>query len=155
MIENQKLSKNFTLAELVKSQTAARRGIDNWPTDQLVVDNLRAVVENVVQPARDHYGVPIVPNSGYRSLELNRAIGSRDTSQHVRGQAVDFEIPGVSNYDLANWIRNNCEFDQLILEFYTPGQPTSGWVHCSYNTQGNRGQVLTINRDGVFHDLVA
>ena len=81
---------------------------------------------------REHYGIPFAPNSGFRCLDLNRAIGSSDKSQHVTGQAVDFEIPGVDNKDVALWVMDNCDFDQLILEFYKEGEPTSGWVHCSY-----------------------
>lgn len=155
MIQNQQLSKNFSLKELVKSSTATRLGIDNWPTDQQVVDNLIAVMDNIVQPVRDYYGVPFGPNSGYRCLLLNRALKSKDTSQHVLGQAVDIEVPGISNYNLAEWIVDNCEFDQVLLEFYYPGQPTSGWVHVSYvDLSTNRKQVLTINKNGTFTGLL-
>lgn len=150
-----RLSKNFTLAELAKSSTADRLGIDNWPTDQTVIDNLEKVAENILQPVRDYYGIPFSPSSGYRSLPLNRALRSKDTSQHVRGQAADFELPGISNYDLADWIQNNLDFDQLILEFYIPGNPSSGWVHCSYvDPSSNRNQILTINKNGVYQGLL-
>jgi len=137
-----KLSRNFYLHELVKSQTALRHGIDNTPPDE-VIEKLRDVATHILQPARDHFNVAIVPNSGYRCLELNRALGSKDTSQHIKGEAVDFEVPGVTNYDLARWIRDTLEFDQCILECYTPGQPHSGWVHCSYVKGENRGNLLT------------
>lgn len=152
---NIQLSNNFWLSELVKSSTADRLGIDNWPTDQVVIDTLKITVNAVLQPVRDHYGIPITPNSGYRCLTLNRKLKSKDTSQHVLGQAVDMEIPGVGNYDLATWIMNNLSFDQLILEFYYPGQPTSGWVHISYVSEDrNRNQILTINKNGVFTGLL-
>ena len=86
-------------------------------------------------------------NSGYRSEALCEAIGSKKTSQHAQGQAADFEVPNVSNYDLAYWIEQNLDFDQLILECYKAGEPTSGWVHCSFRSDGeNRKEVLTYQR---------
>ena len=126
------LSKHFSLAELTKSSTATRRGIDNDP-DSTARENLIGLCSEVLEPVREHYGVPFVPNSGFRCLELNRAIGSSDSSQHVTGNAVDFEVPGVDNKEVALWVKENCDFDQLILEFYKDGEPTSGWVHCSYD----------------------
>ena len=126
------LSKHFSLAELTKSSTATRRGLDNDP-DSTARENLIVLCSEVLEPVREHYGVPFVPNSGFRCLELNRAIGSSDRSQHVTGNAVDFEVPGVDNKEVALWVKENCDFDQLILEFYKDGEPTSGWVHCSYD----------------------
>ena len=126
------LSKHFSLAELTKSSTATRRGIDNDP-DSTARENLIVLCSEVLEPVREHYGVPFVPNSGFRCLELNRAIGSSDRSQHVTGNAVVFEVPGVDNKEVALWVKENCDFDQLILEFYKDGEPTSGWVHCSYD----------------------
>jgi hypothetical protein len=137
-----KLSKNFTLAEFTKSQTAERRGIDNTPTDEHLV-RARLLFENVVQKVRDHFG-PTVINSGYRGAELNAAVGGSDRSQHCKGQAADIEVPGVPNYDLAEWIKDNCDFDQLILEGYKEGIPDSGWVHVSYvGPDENRKSILT------------
>lgn len=153
------LSKNFWLSELVKSSTADRLDIDNWPTDQYVIDNLKQVAINILQPVRDHFGVPIQPNSGFRCLELNRAVGSKDSSQHRHGQAVDFEVPGLSTYDLAMWIKENLIYDQLILEMYNPNEGiNSGWVHCSYvSDDDNRFSTLTIFKraagGGVFNGL--
>jgi len=126
-----KLSKHFSLSELTKSSTAERKGIANEP-DEDAVENLLVLCSEILEPVREHYGIPFAPNSGFRCLDLNRAIGSSDKSQHVTGQAVDFEIPGVDNKDVALWVMDNCDFDQLILEFYKEGEPTSGWVHCSY-----------------------
>jgi len=101
------------------------------------------VCDNILEPVRQHFGVPMVPSSGYRCLELNRAIGSGDTSQHVKGQAVDFEIPGLANQVLANWIMENVDYDQLILEFYRQEDPNSGWIHCSYgNKEEHRKEAL-------------
>ena len=137
------LTENFSLAELTRSSTADRLGIDNTPSDEQI-RNLRAVCEHVLQPIRDSFKKPVNVSSGLRVLELNRAIGSSDTSQHVKGQAVDFEIWGVSNHTLAKWVVDNLVFDQLILEFYVKGVPNSGWVHCSYTTEENRKKVGTI-----------
>ena len=140
-----RLSENFTLQEFTKSQTAERRGIDNTPVEGHL-ENAKALFENVVQPVRDNFGVTVI-NSGYRSGDLNYAIGGSNTSQHCKGQAVDIECPGTPNYDVAKWIEENLEFDQLILEFYTPGIPDSGWVHVSYKTEDNRKGVLTAMKE--------
>jgi hypothetical protein len=140
-----KLSKNFSLAEFTKSQTAERKGIDNTPQGEHM-DAAVALFENVVQPVRDHFG-PTVINSGYRSPELNDAVGGSSKSQHCKGEAADIEVPGVANPELAQWIHDNLDFDQLILEFVTPGIPDSGWVHVSYKADGdNRKSVLTAKR---------
>ena len=116
-----KLSKNFTLNEMIKSTVALRKNIDNTPS-QIHVENLRKVVTHILQPIRDRFDKPVVVSSGYRSIALCEAIGSSKFSQHALGQAVDFEILGVDNYELANWICANLEYDQLILEYYKLGQ---------------------------------
>ena len=126
------LSKHFSLSELTKSDTAIRKGIDNTPNDQ-EVENLILLCNEILEPVREHYGIPFAPNSRFRCLDLNRAIGSSDKSQHVSGKAVDFEISGLDNKEVALWVMENCDFDQLILEFYKEGEPSSGWVHCSYD----------------------
>lgn len=143
-----RLSPNFTLDEFLKSQTAVRLGVNMDPPPH-VVEALRTLCVEVLQPVRDHFGRVSV-SSGWRPLRVNRAIGSSDGSQHVKGEAADFEVPGVSNPEVCKWISENLTFDQLILEFYTPGQPNSGWVHVSY-TKGrkNRKHVLTIARKRV------
>ena len=130
------LSDHFTLSELTKSSTAERLGIANEP-GSTEVENLIMVCDQILEPVRNHYGIAFAPNSGFRCLELNRAIGSSDKSQHVTGQAVDFEVPGIDNKDVALWVVDNCQFDQLILEFYKEGEPSSGWVHCSYTIDGD------------------
>ena len=135
------LSKNFSLAELTKSQTAERKGIPNTPTADHIY-NLTALCENILQPIRNEFGSFIV-SSGYRSPELCEAIGSKATSQHAKGEAADFEVAGVSNYKLASWIEENLPFDQLILECFQGGN--SGWIHCSYIPDG-RKETLTFNR---------
>ena len=141
------LSKNFTLTEFTKSQTALRLRIDNTPSEEHLAA-AKLLFENVVQPVRDHFG-PTVINSGYRGPALNSAIGGASASQHCRGEAVDIECPGVPNHEVAEWIESNLEYDQLILEFYTQGIPDSGWVHVSYIPEGNRKQSLTaVKQDG-------
>ena len=120
-----KLSENFTLEELCKSSTATRLGINNIPEEDEIIENLKYVAENILQPIREKFGVPFTPNSGYRSSELNKAIGSSDKSQHRKGEAVDIEVPTLDNSVLAHWIAVNLEFDQLILEYYKIGEPKS------------------------------
>ena len=141
-----KLSENFSLNELTKSQTATRKGIDNIPNDN-EKENLKSLSISILQKIRDHYGKPVRVTSGYRSPELCVAIGSSVKSQHAKGEAADFEITGVDNFDLAIWISKNLDFDQLISEFYTNQHPDSGWVHCSYKSEGNRKQCLTAYKE--------
>ena len=137
------LSKHFSLEEMTKSQTASRKGIDNTPTQE-VVENLKLLCENVLEYIRVRFGKPITVNSGYRGPALNKAIGGAKNSQHMTGQAADIEIIGVDNKVLFNWIKDNVEFDQLILEYYKEGVPDSGWVHVSWNKAGNRRHTLQI-----------
>ncbi len=138
------LSEHFTLRELVKSQTAARMGIDNTP-DSFALAYLDRLCRDILEPVREHYGVAFSPSSGYRSPELCEAIGSSRKSQHAKGQAADFEVPGIDNLVLAEWVKENLKFDQLILECYMPGNPNSGWVHCSI-ADTLRGETLTYTK---------
>lgn len=140
------ISPHFHLSEFTTSQTADRRGIDNTPPDWAIV-NLTRLCDNVLEPVRRHFGRPVVISSGWRSRAVNAAVGGVASSQHCKGEAADFEVPGVSNVKVAQWIRSAVAFDQLILEFYRPGEPNSGWVHCSYAT-GNRYSVMTAARVG-------
>ena len=134
------LSKNFTLTELTKTQV---RNKDNTPT-ATEVQNLKALVDNVLQPIRDKFGAVTV-NSGFRSVAVNKAVGGSATSDHCKGFAADIEVSGVPNRELAEWIRVNLKFTQLILEF--PGaEPNEGWVHVSYNPANLKQQVLTAKR---------
>jgi uncharacterized protein YcbK (DUF882 family) len=139
------LTKNFTLAEMTKSETALRHGIDNTPGEQEICA-LKVLAENVLQPIRDHFQKGVKVNSAYRSPEVNQKVGGSRTSDHCRGQAADIEIPGVANAELAQWIVDNLEFRQVILEFYTQGIPDSGWVHVSYVPEDNKKQVLTATK---------
>ena len=140
-----KLTQNFSLEELTKSETALRFGMDNTPNDEQLA-NMVALCECVLQPIRDHFGKGVKVNSGFRDPEVNAKVGGSKTSDHCKGMAADIEIPGVANAELAQWIVDNLEFRQVILEFYTPGIPDSGWVHVSYNPGDNKKQVLTATK---------
>ena len=137
-----KLSENFSLAEMTKSQTALRKGIDNIP-DQTSIDNMAKLCTEILQPVRDHYGIPFTPSPGDRRPELCIAGGSNIKSHPAKGQAADFEVPGISNMELAEFIIETLPFDQLILECFTGGN--TGWVHCSY-VHEPRKEVLTYDR---------
>lgn len=137
-----KLTPNFTLSEMTKSDTALRLDMDNTP-NAVQMENLKTLCEKVLQPVRDHFGKGVKVNSGFRHPQVNAAVGGSKTSDHCKGMAADIEIPGVANGDLAQWIVDNLEFRQVILEFYTPGVPDSGWVHVSFNSEDNKKQVLT------------
>ena len=141
-----KLSPNFSLAEMIKSDTALRLDMENEPDDDHI-SNMQALAENVLQKVRDHFGKGVKVNSGFRHPDVNAKVGGSKTSDHCKGMAADIEIPGIANADLAEWIVDNCEFRQVILEFYTPGIPDSGWVHVSYNPDDNKKQVLTAMKE--------
>lgn len=142
-----KLSYNFTLAELTKSEVAIRRAIDNTPT-LAIIDNLQALVDNILQPIRNALG-PVIVTSGYRSPAVNVAVGGSPTSDHCLGMAADIEIVGLDNKVLAQYVRNNFKFTQLILEFYQDGIPSSGWVHVSYDPKDLKCEVLrAVKKDG-------
>ena len=139
------LSKHFTLKEMTKSMTAQRKGIDNTP-GSAEIKNLSDLCYEVLEPLRAHFDKPVTITSGYRSEALCEAIGSKKTSQHAKGQAVDLEIFGVPNIKTAYWLQNNVDFDQLIMEYYDKDDPAGGWVHISYHeSDSNRKQVLTFD----------
>jgi hypothetical protein len=138
-----KLSENLTLNEVIKSNTATRRRINNEPTAEHLA-NLKVLAKVIFQPLRDALG-PISVSSGYRSYKLNKAIKGSKTSQHCKGEALDldndFKKDRVSNRSIFFYIKNNLDFDQLIWEFGTEESPD--WVHVSFNTTGkNRGEIL-------------
>lgn len=142
-----KLSKNFSLKEMTTSSTATRLRIPNEPQPEHLI-NLAVLVHKILQPVRDKFGVVTV-NSGYRSSQLNKAVGGSQTSQHCNGEAADIECYAIPNKQLAEWIRDNCDFDQIILEFYDPVDPQSGWVHVSNKLDGsNRKACLSAVREG-------
>ena len=139
------LTRNFTLSELTKSDTAIRKGINNNPNSGQI-EKLKALCENILQPVRDHFG-RVKITSGFRSEDLCLAIGSSRNSQHAKAEAADFECVGVDNAEVADWIKMNLETDQLILEFYTPGEPNSGWIHASYIPYQPRRQFMHAYRE--------
>ena len=135
-----KLSKNLSLSEVIKSNTAIKNGIDNSPT-LVHLKNLEILAEKIFQPIREHFGVPIGISSGYRSKALNEAIpGSSKTSQHCKGEALDLDADmfgGVTNKEIFDFIVDNLDFDQVINEF------NYSWIHVSYNKKkNNRRQIL-------------
>lgn len=148
------LSQHFTLRELTRSQTAARRGIDNRPGAG-EIGNLGRLCADILEPVRTRFGVPYSPTSGYRCARLNRLIGGAAGSQHLNGEAVDFKVPTVPNLVLARWIAQTLNFDQLILEFPVADDPDTGWVHCSLTGRDNRKEVLTRTRGGYAKGLAA
>ena len=143
-----KLTEHFTLEEMTASPTAKKLGLSNTPTAEHI-ENMRYCCEKILEPVRNHFGKAVSINSSYRSPAVNTAVGGSKTSQHVNGQAIDFEINGISNKIVADWIADNLEFDQVILEFYVEGDKNSGWVHASIKKEGgNRKQKLLAKKDG-------
>jgi hypothetical protein len=142
------LSKNLALAEVMRSETAKRKGISNMPTPEHI-ENFKLLAEKVFQPIREHFGIPIILSSGYRSKELNTAVGGALSSQHCTGEAIDIDMDGttVKNADVFNFIKDNLNFDQLIWEFGTNDNPD--WVHVSYESTGKqRKQILKAVKSG-------
>ena len=143
-----KLTANISLDELIKSQVAERKGINNNPSP-MQIENLKALAVNILQPIRSQFDRPLIISSGFRCAQLCLEIGSSINSEHCadnKSAAADFEIPGIDNKELAEWIKSNLEYNQLILEFYREGEPSSGWVHCSYSTDLNKKQSLIAYR---------
>jgi hypothetical protein len=144
------LSKHLSLAEVTRSETAKRKGVSNMPTPEHL-ENFKLLAEKVFEPIREHFKVPIHISSGYRSKELNKAIGGSLTSQHCTGEAIDIDMDGsasgITNKQVFDYIKNNLSFDQLIFEFGTSANPD--WVHVSYESTGKqRKQVLKAIKQG-------
>lgn len=137
------LSKNLSLAEMIRSESAKRAGINNMPTKEHL-ESMKILAEKIFQPIRDHFKVPIHISSGYRSRALNASIkGASKNSQHALGQALDLDMDGteITNKQVFDYIKDNLEFDQLIWEFGTDNNPA--WVHVSFNSKGRqRKQIL-------------
>lgn len=145
-----KITDHFTMREVTESYTATRLGIDNSLPSELL-PNVIKVAEKILEPTRLYFSRPIKVSSWYRSVELNKTIGGSAKSDHCKGCAVDFEIAGLPNKQLAIFIRDNLEFRQLILEFYDPKKPNSGWVHCSYVEGDNKKEVLRTQDGKTYH----
>jgi hypothetical protein len=143
-----KLTEHFTIEELTASDTANKLHIINTPTPEHI-ENMRYCCEKILEPVRKYFNKQVTVNSSYRCPELNKAVGGANGSQHVNGQAIDFEIMGVSNRVVADYVAENMEYDQVILEFFTDGQINSGWVHASIKKEGgNRRNKLIAIKDG-------
>jgi zinc D-Ala-D-Ala carboxypeptidase len=138
-----KLSPNFTLAELTHSETAERLGLDNTPDEKVKANLVR--LARMLEEVRRVLGRPIMVNSAYRSPAVNKAIGSKSTSQHCVGCAADIRVPGLTPNDIVKEIiKTNIEYDQLIREF-------DSWVHISIPNKfadKPRRQVLIIDKSG-------
>ena len=136
-----KLSKNFSLEEMCRSNTASVRGLPNVPNAEQV-KNLQQLCENVLQPLRNHLGKPVVINSGFRSQAVNMAVGGAKNSQHTKGEAADIKCKDYPYAkEIYTWIMDNLKFDQVILE----RKGKAVWVHVSFRTNGkNRQQALTM-----------
>ena len=136
------ISKYITYQEAVTSQTAIRKGIDNTPNSNALI-NMQLLGIRVFDIVREHFKKPIRVSSFYRSLLLNNAVGGSRTSQHVTGEAIDIQATkGFTNAQIFNFIKDNLEFDQLIWEYGTKENPA--WVHVSYRKSGNRKQILYV-----------
>ena len=136
------ISKHISYKESVYSNTATRRGIDNTPNDEQLA-NMELLAEKVFEPIREWVGGPIKVNSFFRSPKLNTAIGGSTRSQHCKGQAIDIDdtFGKATNAEMYHWIKENLNFDQMILEFGDEDNPA--WVHISYvSPKENRNRCL-------------
>lgn len=145
-----KLSEHLDLSEVTRSESAKRKGISNMPTEAHIA-NFKLLAEKIFEPIRTHFRCPIIISSGYRSKELNAAIGGSLTSQHCQGEAIDIDMDGtpngVTNRMVFDYIKDNLNFDQLIYEFGDANNPD--WVHVSYESTGKqRKQILRATRSG-------
>ena len=146
---NRRLSRTCNLEDFLVSETAIRLGLHNDPANEVVVERLQLLAERIIEPVGDAFDTRPMITSGYRGPALNTAIGGSEKSQHLSGQAVDFQVPGVAAIDVARWVAEHLVFDQLILEQDSTGQE---WVHCSYvSPEANRGQVMHM-KGGAFFD---
>ena len=142
------LSKHLLLAEVIRSESAKRLGLSNMPTAQHL-ENFKKLAENVFEPIRNHFNIPIHISSGYRSQALNAAIGGSLTSQHCKGEAIDIDMDGtaITNKQVFDYIKDNLSFDQLIWEFGSASNPD--WVHVSYSASGKqRKEILKASKSG-------
>ena len=148
------ISRDFTAAQLVRSDLATRQNIDNWFQEDLHIQNAVRLCREVLQPLRDVWA--FVPNSVYRSQALERKLKGKSTkwvskSQHTKGEAADIEVSGLTTLQLAEWIRDSYTFDQLIMEMFDPAKgPNSGWVHVSLSTVNRKELLSYVLHDGKY-----
>lgn len=132
------ISNHITYEEATQSNTATRKGIDNIPSGE-DVERMKIVAEKCFEPARAHWGKPLIVSSFFRSSELNKAVGGSMTSQHVKGEAIDLSTGTKDgNKKLIEWMKENLIYDQLIEEY------GYSWIHVSFTTKGNRNQYLVV-----------
>ena len=148
---NPMLSEHLDLFTMCQSETAERLGIHNVPHDEEVIENLRLLCREVLNPAIAHFDLPLFVTSGYRCQRLNEEVGGLPHSQHLYGQAADILMGGLRNDELAKWLMDNVDFDEIILEMYDPRCGEYGWVHVSYSAANNRKRVSTFDGE-TFHE---
>jgi len=142
------LSKHLSLAEMTRSESAKRLGINNMPTPEHI-ENIKKLAEKVFEPIREHFGVPIIITSGYRSQALNAAVGGAMSSQHSKGEAIDIDMDNttITNKQIFDYIKDHLQFDQLIAEF--PKNSSPEWIHVSYaSSNKQRNQILVAKKVG-------
>jgi len=136
------ITPHFKYKEVIFSKKAQELRIDNSVPEE-ILPKIILVAKNILEPVRNYYNLPVKVSSWWRSPLLNSYISLKSSSQHTKGEAVDFIVKGVPNLEVANWIKANLNFDQLIREKYDDNQPFYGWLHCSYiNKQENRNECL-------------
>ena len=138
-----KISEHLDLSELIRSESAKRKNIDNMPSSD-IIDNLKKLAEQVFEPIRNNFRVPIIISSGFRCVKLNASIGGAASSQHCKGEAIDIDMDGtpndVTNAMIFHYIKEKLDFDQLIWEFGTNDNPD--WVHVSYSHTGKQRKEI-------------
>lgn len=139
---NRRLTRTVNLEDFILSETAHRKGIDNWPQDAQIEQNLLELATHILEPVGQHFDTRPMVSSGYRCPALNAAVGGAENSQHVTGQAVDFQVPGMPELVVAQWMAQHLDFDQLLLERLERNGEKIAWIHCSYvSAVANRRQV--------------
>lgn len=138
------ISPHFTMQEATKSNAAVVAAANNWPMSQQLINNIVLIARTVLEPIRSYYDIPFSPQSWYRSTEVNRIVGGVPTSFHTTGLAVDIELPGINNKELAIQASQLIDYDKIILENHVAVLYNSGWVHIQITNNGtNRRQLLS------------
>lgn len=131
-----KTPKYFTFLEMIKSPTADKNNIDNNPTNPEIIDNINYTIERLDE-IREKYGKPIIITSGYRCQELNKKVGGKSNSFHLKGLAADLKY----SVELWTFLTQHAKFDKLILET----SKSAKWIHCQFSKENERNQILSLN----------
>ena len=131
-----KTHKYFTFLEMIKSSTADKNNIDNNPTNPEIIDNINYTMERLDE-IREKYGKPIIITSGYRCQELNKKVGGKSNSFHLKGLAADLKY----SVELWTFLTQHAKFDKLILET----SKSAKWIHCQFSKENERNQILSLN----------